>query len=473
MGLTKLNTPLHISLILALIVIINIFRFYQLDAIPYGFHVDEASSVVGLSCLATEGTGPWGQEKPFFMHMGYGTPKPPVYLWIALPWAKVFGFTIESLRLLSVTVVTVGIIGLFCWVRLIAGLLGACYAALAMSFSPWIWVTSRIAFESLFALVFMIWGLFFLWRRRWWLDSVLAGLLLTAAMYAYPAARLFIPMMLTGVFFYFRWGKLKPLNSIFFVSLILPLLPLIQGILSGELQSRFNEISITAASFWQQKGEPVSALGIIQEFIKNCWLHVSPAFLLFKGDPSYVHSTLTVGIFSWFDLLALAMLVISVVRDKAFLKAHTLLIVFCLVNILLAMVPSALTNEEIPHAVRTSLGLPFLALLVGFSLNEAVKTIRNIPWVNLGVAVIFAGVFLHTYFSVYPQQSKGMFAFWVKEQAVRLKTDEDWLKFMVFNHKLDYHVRYYLMHQKNQSCSQSYTTWKSVGDLMQKMGANP
>ena len=47
MGLTKLNTPLHISLILALIVIINIFRFYQLDTIPYGFHVDEASSVIG------------------------------------------------------------------------------------------------------------------------------------------------------------------------------------------------------------------------------------------------------------------------------------------------------------------------------------------------------------------------------------------------------------------------------------------
>ena len=53
----------------------------------------------------------------------------------SLTVGKVFGFTIESLRLLSVTVVTVGIISLWVGrVRLLAGLLGACYAALAMSF---------------------------------------------------------------------------------------------------------------------------------------------------------------------------------------------------------------------------------------------------------------------------------------------------------------------------------------------------
>lgn len=466
-----MNSVIKVCLI-AVVLVVGLMRFYQIDRIPYGFHVDEHASALGIECLATEGTGPWGQKNPIFMQMGYGTPKPPVYLYPGMLWSKIFGFTPESMRLFSVTVVTLTVLGVFAWGYRIGGFTLGLWAMLAASISPWVWVESRVAFESMMAPMFIVWGLFFCFGKRGVWEMFVSGLMFCGAMYAYPPARLMVPLLLLTlfVFSYKRWSILFKSYAAFIFGLIILIAPLVTETLNGQLQSRFNEISITSPVYLDSVGAKHNIVGIAGEFIKSYLTHLTPSYLFFHGDPSYVHSTRHFGILSWLDMMAILLLIISVFLKPWPLKDHGILILFCLINIFLSIVPSGLTNSELPNALRTSMGWPFLSMLVGLVI---VYGSRSIPWINLAALLIsglFALSFLNVYFKKYPEEGKGYFNFWVVDQYKNVKTDEDWLKFMVVNHSLDYHIRFYLMRDKKQSCSESYRTWDSVGQFMKRAG---
>src|ERR1700684_749646 len=100
-------------LIILVVLVLNILRFWKLDAIPYGYHVDEVGSAVTVQCFSEAGCDaeltPW----PLFGFMEYGQDKPPTYVYPGILWAKIFGSTVPSLRAYSVFVLLIGILGLF------------------------------------------------------------------------------------------------------------------------------------------------------------------------------------------------------------------------------------------------------------------------------------------------------------------------------------------------------------------------
>ena len=65
-----------------------------------------------------------------------------------------------------------------------------------------------------------------------------------------------------------------------------------------------------------------------------------------------------------------------------------------------------------------------------------------------------------------------MFAYWTLDQANTLKTDEDWLKFVLLYRRQDYNARYFLMQYRGVSCTQSKNIWEGVNDFLKKHG-NP
>ena len=163
--------------ILILVLAVNILRFWKLDSIPYGFHVDEVGSADTLQCLAERGCDAELEPWPLFGFMEYGQDKPPTYIYPGTLWAKAFGATVPSVRALSVFVFLVGILGLFFLAKQLLGKPFAVMVVLAATCSPWSWVVTRVAIESYFAPVFVIWGLYFFWRSvRWW-DWALAGIM--------------------------------------------------------------------------------------------------------------------------------------------------------------------------------------------------------------------------------------------------------------------------------------------------------
>jgi len=459
---------ISICFIILLVLVLNGLRFWKLDTIPNGFHVDEVGSAVTVQCFTERGCDaeltPW----PLFGSMEYGQDKPPTYFYPAMLWAKVFGTTVASLRGYSVFGLLIGILGLFFLSKQLFGKAFALVVVLAATCSPWAWVVTRVALESYFAPVFAIWGLYFFWRCASWQDWALAGLLFACAMYTYPPARLQIPLMMVTLIFYewgrrsIRWSSVISLLSVF----ILSLLPMVVKYINGSLSRRFNEISILNHDYLHSLGKTGTPWDIISIFSHNYILHLSPDFLFLTGDPSYVHSTRHLGIFSWMDITALIILIVFLILDfqrrslvnNPVIKNQRWLL-FLAANFFIGIIPAALTNQELPHALRICGSWPFMMLFTGF-MWWAVAECLTVWWSAITLAgILCGGALAYQYFTIYPQESKGMFDYWIKDIAEELKTPQDWQKFMLYVHRRNYHIRYFLVHRLGCTCKQANDLW--------------
>jgi len=465
--------------IILVVLVLNILRFWKLDSIPYGYHVDEVGSAVTMQCMSQKGCDAEIRPWPLFGFMEYGQDKPPVYIYPGIFWTKIFGATVPSLRGYSVFVLLIGIMGLFFLARMLFGLGCALAVVLAASCSPWAWVVTRVALESYFSVAFAVWGLYFLMRSRRWWDWALAGALFSCAMYAYPPARLQIPLMMVVLGFY-EWGR-RPVRwtSAFSLGLvfILCLLPLIFQYKFGELSRRFNEISIFNPDYLHSLGKTGTPGDIIHIFVQNYMLHLSPDFLFLTGDPSYVHSTRHLGILSALDMAALGVLGVFLFlafqkkswKDNPVLKDRRW-IWFLVVNFFIGIIPSALTNQELPHALRICGSWPFMMLFTGFMISAAAECIKGI-WAAIALAgFLCGGVLTYQYFAIYPQESKGMFDYWIKDKAEQLKTPQDWQSFLLYFHRQNYHCRYFMVQRLGVTCKQANDTWWSLFHYLKDRG---
>lgn len=456
-----------------------VLRYWQLDRVPYGFHIDELATAVDVGCMATEGVDAHNVSHPLFSGLNYGTPKPPTYIYPAMLWAKIFGYSVFSLRVLSVTVYSLGIAGLFFGAR---SLFGWRYALLTLTvacLSPWTWGISRVAFEPLFAMTFLIWALYFFIKPPQMVSTVLAGLFFSASMYSYPPFRLAIPLMLLSliIYTYRSIPRARGLWATFVCAVATPSIPLIWEILNGGLQQRFNKISIFSKDYLNSMHLSGNFKDLIGIFINNYSLHFSKDFLFLTGDPSYVHSTRHFGILSWLDMAAVVFLLIWALmllfkkyRNNNPLVLHKYFICFLVVNIFIGVIPSALTTEELPNSLRIIGAWPFMCLLSGFLIWQACE---RWWWIWIGTCVLsifFALLFFNIYFNVFPQEGKGMFSYWTLEEANQIKSDDDWLKFLLLYRYQDYNARYFLMQYRGLSCTQSRNTWEGMRELLKSRG---
>jgi 4-amino-4-deoxy-L-arabinose transferase-like glycosyltransferase len=468
-----------LALMVLVVLALNILRFGKLDTIPYGFHVDEVGSAVTLQCFAERGCDAELRPWPLFGFMEYGQSKPPTYDYPGMLWAKIFGATVPSLRALSVFVLLIGILGLFFLGKQLFGKAFALAVVLAATCSPWAWVVTRVALESYFAPVFAIWGLYFFWRScRWW-DWALAGFLFACAMYTYPPARMQIPLMLATLAGYewkrrpLRWQPVIALVSVF----ILSLWPLAMEYWVNSLSRRFNEISIFNKDYLHSLGKTGTPWDMISIFLHNYLLHLSPDFLFLTGDPSYVHSTRHLGIFSGLDIIGLVILLVflSIALFRPAWRQNPVItnrgwLIFLAVNFFIGIIPSALTNQELPHALRICGSWPFMMLFTGFMWWAAAQCVTVI-WPALALAgILCAGVLAYQYFMIYPLESKGMFDFWVMEKAQQLKTQDDWQQFLLVFHRRNYHERYFMVHRLGMTCKQANDIWWQLHDQLDKQG---
>ncbi|MDE2214111.1 MAG: glycosyltransferase family 39 protein [Candidatus Omnitrophica bacterium] len=446
------------------IVLFNALRFWKLDSIPYGYHINELGSAVTLQCLVQEGCDARLKPWPLFGYMSYGQEKPPTYIYPGIIWARIFGVTVPSLRAYSAFVLCLGILGLFFLAQMMFGRYCALAVVLAASCSPWAWVVNRVALESFFAPVFAIWGLYFFWRSiRWW-DWALAGFFWACAMYAYPPARLQIPLMLATLAAY-EWGR-RPARRTSALGLaaffILPLLPMVVMYAHGQLSRRFDEISIFNKDFLYVIGNSESPYGPIGIFFNNFLLHLSPDFLFFTGDPSYIYSTRHLGLLSWLDdgalIILMVFLVLAVLHrswDRNPVIKHRRWILFLAANFLIGIIPSALTNQGLPNALRMCGSWPFMMLLTGWMWWSAAQCCK-LWWPAMALGgILSAAILAYQYFWIYPGESKTTFGYRAMEIAEQVETPQDWREFILNFRRQQYHCRYFLSQRLGLTCRQA------------------
>lgn len=226
-------------------------RVYKLDAIPLGFHNDEASLGYNAYSLLETGKDSNGNSLPLYVSM-FNDYNPSGYYYFAAVSIKALGLNEFATRLPAALAGSLLILAVFLLSMAIfqdkkISLLSALLAGIA----PWSVVLSRTSAETIVALFFTVLGfsLVIFSLRKQSLKYLLAGTLcILPGFFIYPSPRVFVPLfyffLLLFFFKSFYKSVLKYRVAVIcsFLFLVLTSVILIFFIAGGT--GRFSQVSI-------------------------------------------------------------------------------------------------------------------------------------------------------------------------------------------------------------------------------------
>lgn len=205
-----MNLYKQTTVILVLIVALAAFlRLPFLGELPYGLTIDEAGQGYSAYSILKTGKDEWGDFLPLNPR-GFGDYKPPVFMYLLIPSIAVFGLSEFAVRLPSAIA---GILTVWVFFFLVKELfkdrtLGL-ISAFLLAISPWHVYYSRLGWESNVGLLFFCLGiLFFIKANQKNIFLELSASFFGLAALSYHSFKLLVPLMVTGLlFFYFKEFK--------------------------------------------------------------------------------------------------------------------------------------------------------------------------------------------------------------------------------------------------------------------------
>ena len=338
-----------------------------------------------------------GNPWPIVAFESFGDWKPSFYFYAIIPFIKLFGLNILTVRLPSIisgVLICIGIAFLTSFIfkenfskkneKFIF-----LFSFFISAISPWAITFSRGAWESNLATMLILWGInfFFLFmkkneknNKRGVLFLLFSVLFLILATYTYHSARFIAP--LTGftlvviyLFLYKKKSNLKLLFPAFLMSLLL-MIPLLLSFKSNVGQQRIAETSIFSdLSIIQRSNDLKLASGnsflskiiyhryllFAKEIFLNFMDHFSFNYLFVSGDINPRHSVQSFGLFYLFEIIFLISGIIF------FIKNWNSYFAFLIFYLLIAIFPAAITKTT-PHALRSLAAMPVFIILISFGL---------------------------------------------------------------------------------------------------------
>ena len=341
----------------AVAVLIVVRNLSGLASAPLGAYVDETSVGYNAWAISTHGVDEHGAHLPLYF-TAFGEFKNPVYIYTLSALLRVLPLTVTTERLPAALfgLLTCLFITLIAWRR--SRSLPITLLALALcGLTPWLTVESRVGFEVISMLAAVSAALWCLsiaqdgGRLGWY---VAAGCLLSIAVFAYSTGRVAVALLVVALAVGECW-RARQLAGAWMAALV----P-VAGAYSvleawnlqhpGALTARFNLISIGA--------DHARFLTVMGRFIGNYVTYFRPEFLFLHGDLQPRHATQFGGMLLWITLplIIAGVAAVWLKREQRFLR-------FLLLGTLAAPVSAALTEESVPHALRSSVMLPFLLVL--------------------------------------------------------------------------------------------------------------
>ena len=418
-------------------------RFYNVWDNPPALSWDEVSIGYNAYSILKTGRDEHGRFLPIDTFVGYGDYKPPLAIYITVPFVALFGLNELAVRLPSVLFGTLTVLLTYFLVQeLFRDTLYKPYgrstfdlptiSALLLAISPWHINLSRAGFEATIALFFIVLGVVLCLAARrnaklyWvcWLPFV-------AAVYTFNSARYFVPFAALGVVV-FIGKRVFVHKKIFLGGIILSivlLLPILPHLLSKEARLRYNEVNIFSDISIVERANDRRAydnhsfmsaifdnrrIGFARSFLMHYFDHFTADFLFIKGDGNPKFSTQDVGQLYSVDL---PFLLLGVFVMLAYFRSQAVLLLYWLIT---AIIPAAVARET-PHALRILNSLPtwhiFIALgIVVFLSNVHKKKVRLICSILL--VVLYAGnvsYYLHNYYTHYPRIYSGEWQYGYKQ----------------------------------------------------------
>lgn len=344
----KKYSILFLIVILALAVF---FRLYQLRSTPPGLYPDEAMN--GNNALEAIKTG---QYKVFYPE---NNGREGLFINIQSLSLRIFGNEPWALRLISVIFGSLTVLGLYFLTReLFKKESIALLASFFLATSFWHINFSRIGFRAIMAPFFLVWGLWLTWRLLGSLASkwkqgflaVIAGFVFGLGFHSYISYRIAPLILIIPCWMLLKNKKFLPI-ILFVAGMLIAIYPLANYFYEHpqDFWGRTSQISI------------FSAVSPMTEFAKSFVKTVGMFFVF--GDFNWRHNIAGAPQLWWpVAILFLIGMIISVKKRE---NSH-LFILFWLIIMLL---PVIVSNEGIPHALRSIVVIPVVMIFAALGLN--------------------------------------------------------------------------------------------------------
>ncbi len=425
-------------ILLLIILLAIVLRFYKLGANPPSLYWDEVSLGYNAYSILKTAHDEHGVFMPLTNFGAFGDYKPPGYIYATVPSIYIFGLNEFAVRFPSALfgVFTV-ILTYFLAKKIFENEAVAQIASLFLAISPWHLQFSRAAFESNMAIFFSVLGiyLFIKFAKNNPNYLLLSGVSFIVAMYTFTGQRLFVPFIVIVLVINFRKQLIKNykialLSALVSIILFWPLFQFVTFTIEGKL--RFNEVTIfknlepiNKSIDYRQIDNFSKVANVIhnrrffftRDYLINYFDAFNPSFLFSKGDGNPRLSIQTVGELYYFDLILLFLGAYCL-----FSKKHKY--TFLIIGWLLVSPLGPSTARETPHALRMAHILPVFQLIASFGFYQLFILLKSKKILIIGSVPILAislFYYLHMYYFHFPKEFSGQWQYGYKEAIQTIK----------------------------------------------------
>lgn len=378
---------LHKVLLFLIITLFLFTRLYKISEIPPSVYWDEASIGYNAYSIVQTGKDEWGKFLPLHFR-AFGEFKLPVYIYLVVPFVKLFGLNEFSVRTPAVLFSLGVVILTFFLARKItgSGVIGL-WSSFLITISPWFFIFSRTGYEVTAGLMFYLLAiLLFLHSKKNRKFILLSAISFILSAYSYNSFRIVSPLTILILFFFERKFIRTEKNYIliFAALLIFAAIPIFRLFVYDAGISRLQAVG----------GSP-------QTIISNYRSHFNPGFLFISGDKNLRHQQAGFGQLYFPEFALLAAGLICFFRNKS--KYGLLAVIL----ILLGPIPAAITKEY-PHALRSLSMVPFTHIISATGVFYLGQILRK-KVIYIAAGLIFLSFFLYyfiIFLTVYPSESQ-------------------------------------------------------------------
>jgi 4-amino-4-deoxy-L-arabinose transferase-like glycosyltransferase len=410
------------SFLSIILVLAFILRFFKLGSNPPELFFDEMALGYNAYSIAQTGMDEHGKKFPLVYFTSFGDYKPPLYIYTAVPLVKALGlsnFTTRfpsalfgSLTVLLTYFLVLEIFKTKKYKRTIALI-----TSVFLAISPWHIFLSRVAYEANLASFFTVLSIYlFLKSFKSKYLIILAAFFAGLAMYTFNSARLGIPLLFIGFFFFFfkRIFKNKLGLVISLAVAAIFMIGLIPHLTSKEGKIRYNEVNIFAdldiiTDSNQRIGEDSNSflariihnrrIGYSLLFLQHYFDNFDLRFLFLNGDVNpRLHNQETGQMY----LIALPFFLLGTYFLLKKRGNHTFILFYWLFA---GLIPASLARET-PHALRSEITLPVWQIITAVGIYYFFSKFKHqtIKILILSLYFISFIYFIHNYFYHYPKQ---------------------------------------------------------------------
>jgi len=392
----------ELMIVFIIILLAIFFRFYQLGANPAGFFTDEASIGLNAYSILKTGADTYGRPFPVFFE-AVGDYRDPVMIYSTVPFVAWLGLNEYSVRLASAIYGVSAVLMIYLLGRELGGKSVSLWSAFLLAVSPWHVLFSRVGFQLIAAIFWLIFALFFLhksFKNHWWLTLSLLGFILT--FFSYSSIKLYL--VLLPILFLISYRK----QSLIFlkkwqiwlmtsIGILVVAILIYPYLLDGSFFKRWRQV--------EQQDYGVKK--IAQSYLN----HFSPDFLFAKGNSEFPdesvqrHSIHGAGELYWFQAPFLILGIALIIFKKNLRKDYLFYLLFLIIYPL-----GSMFTEVVPQATRSSAGIvPFqiisaLGIVEFFRLIKQKKLLHS-AYVIVAITIVFSTVHFFYALENYPLKS--------------------------------------------------------------------